>query len=75
MFVKSISIVHHGYAVTARVTSSYIAFCSVYRLGHRVTWAILPWSVALLAWVGPYSRIMSMKVSVDSVERPLLPSQ
>ena len=49
--------------MTAQVTESHIAFCSLYKLGHRVTWAVLPWSVALLAWLGPHTRIMHIKVS------------
>lgn len=49
--------------MTVQVTESHIAFCSVYKLGHRVTWAVLPWSVALLAWLGPHARIMHIKVS------------
>ena len=46
-----------------QVTESHIAFCSMYKLGHRVTWAVLPWSVALLAWLGPHARIIHIKVS------------
>ena len=52
--------------MTAQVTESHIAFCSMYKLGHRVTWAVLPWSVALLAWLGPHARIMHIKVSKET---------
>ena len=38
----------------------------MYKLGHRVTWAVLPWSVALLAWLGPHARIMHIKVSKET---------
>ena len=55
--------------MTVQVTESHIAFCSVYKLGHRVTWAILPWSVALLAWLGPHARIMHIKVSGSDMVR------
>ena len=64
MLVKSISIVHHGYAVSARVTQSHLAFCSLYTLGHRTTWALLPWSTAALSWLGPAQRILNIKVGL-----------
>ena len=35
VFVKSISIVHNGYAVASRDTKSNIAFCTIFTLGHR----------------------------------------
>ena len=62
VLVKSISIVHHGYAVAARVTKSNIAFCMLYTLGHRTTWAVLPWSITLLAWLGTHQRIQHIRV-------------
>ena len=64
VLVKSISIVHHGYAVSAGVTQSHIAFCSLYTLGHRTTWALLPWSTAALAWLSPAHRICHIKVGL-----------
>ena len=64
VLVKSISIVHHGYAVSARVTQSHLAFCSLYTLGHRTTWALLPWSTAALSWLGPAQRILNIKVGL-----------
>ena len=63
VLVKSISIVHHGYTVTARVTQSNIAFCMAYTMGHRTTWAVLPWSITLLSWLGISHRIRHVKVS------------
>ena len=65
VLVKSISIVHHGYAVAARVTKSNIAFCMLYTLGHRTTWAVLPWSITLLAWLGTYQRIQNIRVGTN----------
>ena len=62
VLVKSISIVHHGYAVAARVTQSNIAFCMLYTMGHRATWAVLPWSITLLAWLGTQHRILHIRV-------------
>ena len=62
VLVKSVSIVHHGYAVAARVTQSNIAFCMVYTMGYRTTWAVLPWSLTLLSWVGTQHRIRHIKV-------------
>ena len=35
VFVKSISIVHHGFAVATGGTHSTIAFCTIYTFGHR----------------------------------------
>ena len=35
VFVKSISIVHHGFAVATGGTRSTIAFCTMYTFGHR----------------------------------------
>ena len=63
VLVKSISIVHHGYAVAARGTQSNIAFCMVYTMGHRTTWAVLPWSIVLLSWLSTHHRIQHIKVS------------
>ena len=63
VLVKSISIVHHGYSVIARVTQSNIAFCMVYTLGHRATWATLPWSISLLSWLRILHRLQNLKVS------------
>ena len=69
VLVKSISIVHHGYAVAARVTQSNIAFCMVYTMGHRTTWAVLPWSITLLSWLGISHRIRHVKVSSKSGDK------
>ena len=65
VLVKSISIVHHGYAVAARVTKSNIAFCMLYTLGHRTTWAVLPWSITLLSWLGTHQRIQNIRVRTN----------
>ena len=69
VLVKSISIVHHGYAVAARVTQSNIAFCMAYTMGHRTTWAVLPWSITLLSWLGISHRIRHVKVSSKSGDK------
>ena len=68
VLVKSISIVHHGYAVAARVTRSNIAFCMVYTMGHRTTLAVLPWSIVLLCWLGTQHRILHIKVGHGRVD-------
>ena len=49
-----------------QVESSSIAFCSLYKLGHRLTWGAASWSAALLAWMGPAARIMHIKVNIFS---------
>ena len=62
VLVKSFSIVHQGHAVAARVLQSNIAFCTAYIFSYRATWATLPWSTALLAWIKPYIRIKHIQV-------------
>ena len=52
--MKSISIVHTGYAVAASTTRSSVAFCSVLVVSHRATWAVLPWTLVTLAWLLVY---------------------
>ena len=54
--VKSISIVHTGYAVAASTTLSSVAFCSVLVVSHRATWAVLPWTLVTLAWLLVYTQ-------------------
>ena len=53
-----------------QVESSSIAFCSLYKLGHRLTWGAASWSAALLAWMGPAARIMHIKVNIFSYSAP-----
>ena len=58
------TIVHHAYAVMVNTThSDPVAFCLLHKFSSRLTWAVLPWSVALLAWLGPHARIMHIKVN------------
>ena len=54
--MKSISIVHTGYAVAASTTLSSVAFCSVLVVSHRATWAVLPWTLVTLAWLLVYTQ-------------------
>ena len=62
VMVKSISVVHHGYAVAARVSQSNIAFCMVYTMGHRTCMGVLPWSIFLLSWLSVQQRLRHVKV-------------
>ena len=51
VLVKSITIVHHAYAVTANVTQTDVAFCLLYKFSSRLAWAVLPWTVVVLTWL------------------------
>ena len=62
VMVKSISIVHHAYAVAANSTQSNIAFCILYSFGYRLTWSILPWSVVALCWLTVLPRFRRLQV-------------
>ena len=64
VMVKSISIVHNGYAVAAHVLQSDIAFCLLYTFSYRLTWAVLPWSIVLCCWLSLIPRIKRLQVSV-----------
>ena len=58
VFVKSISIVHHGYAVAAHtITTEGVAFCPLYSLSSRLTWPVLPWTITCLAWITIIRRV------------------
>ena len=60
--IKSISIVHNAYAVAANTTQSDMAFCILYSFGWRLTWAVLPWSMAALAWLSLLPRVRRLQV-------------
>ena len=51
VLVKSISIVHNGYAVAANTTQSNIAFCNIMIVSYRATWAVLPWTIFTFSWM------------------------
>jgi len=58
--------VHNGYAVASRDTKSNIAFCTIFTLGHRTTWGVLPWSIVLLCWLALAHRILHIKATLDA---------
>ena len=62
VLVKSISIVHNGYAVAANTTQSNIAFCNIMIVSYRATWAVLPWTIFTFSWL-----IFASFVKVDQV--------
>ena len=62
VMVKSISIVHHAYAVAANTSQSNIAFCVLYSFGFRLTWAVLPWSITVLSWLSILPRLRRLEV-------------
>ena len=64
VMVKSISIVHNGYAVAAHVLESEIAFCLLYTFSFRLTWAILPWSIVLGCWLSLMPGARKLKASM-----------
>ena len=49
--MKSISIVHTGYAVAVNRTRTDLAFCSAMMMTYRATWSVLPWTVFVLPWI------------------------
>ncbi|QQP42173.1 Uncharacterized protein FKW44_016754 [Caligus rogercresseyi] len=51
VFVKSIAIIYNGYAVTSEKWSVELAFCMVYTLSSRATWAVLPYTILVLSWL------------------------
>ena len=63
VLVKSFSIVHNAYAVTANSTQSDLSMCSITRLGQHLTATVLPWSVVVLSWLTVLPRIKRLQVS------------
>ena len=63
VLVKSISIIHNGYAVAANTTQSNIAFCNIMLVTYRATWAVLPLTVFILSWMVFFTYIKVDKVS------------
>ena len=66
--VKSISIVHTGYMVTADTTSSNVAFCNLMFVSHRATWAVLPWTVFIMSWMVFYRQMVDMDTTMETME-------
>ena len=62
VLVKSISVVHNGYAVASNTVQSNIAFCLLYCFTSRLTWAILPFTIVALSWLSLGNRINILKV-------------
>ena len=62
VLVKSFSIVHNAYAVTANSTQSDLTMCSITRLGQHLTATVLPWTVVVLAWLTILPRIKRLQV-------------
>ena len=60
--VKSISIVHHGYAVAANVLESEVAFCLLYTVTYRLTMGIMPWSIVTCCWLSVVPRVKLIQV-------------
>ena len=62
VLVKSISIMHNGYAVAAQVLETDVAFCLMYTFRYRLTWAVLPWSLVLCCWLSILPRVGRLQV-------------
>ena len=62
VLVKSISVVHHGYAVAANVLESEVAFCLLYTVINRITMGVLPWSLVTCCWLSVVPRARTMQV-------------
>jgi len=51
-----ISVIYHGYAVATLRWKVELAFCAVYTLTTRVTWAVFPYTIVVLCWHGLATR-------------------
>jgi len=56
VFVKSIAVIYNGYAVAATLWEVELAFCTVHTVAFRATWAVFPYSIVALCWLGLASR-------------------
>ena len=65
--MKSISIVHTGYMVTADTTSSNVAFCNLMFVSHRATWAVLPWTVFIMSWMVFYRQMVNTNTTDTTI--------
>ena len=65
VLVKSITIIHNGYAVAANTTKHNIAFCNSIIMSYRATWAVLPWTVFLFSWMVFFTYIKVDKVRLS----------
>jgi len=52
-----ISVIYHGYAVATSRWKVELAFCAVYTLTTRATWAVFPYTIVVLCWHGLASRV------------------
>ena len=77
VLVKSITIVHHAYAVTANVTQTDVAFCLLYKFSSRLAWAVLPWTVVVLTWLTltpTIKRLFVFKMKKSETQEAMLKS-
>ncbi len=56
VFVKSIAVVYNGYAVAMSLWKVELAFCTVHTVTFRATWAVFPYSIVVLCWLGLATR-------------------
>ena len=71
MLVKSISIVHHGYAVSTGLTQSHLAFCSLYRPDiSSILIGLLSITGNFLAWIPTI--LIPLRTSEEKLRKPLL---
>ena len=77
VLVKSITIVHHAYAVTANVTQTDVAFCLLYKFSSRLSWAVLPWTIVVLAWMTltpTFKRLLVFRTKKSETKETMLKS-
>lgn len=48
--------------VASDVRESDLAFCILYSWGWRLTWAVLPWSIAAMSWLSLVPRLKRLQV-------------
>ena len=63
VLVKSVSIVHNGFAVAAHVLRSDVAFCLLNTFSYHLTLAVLPWSLVISCWLSVMPRARRLQVS------------
>lgn len=65
VFVKSIAVIYHGYAVARARWHVELAFCTVHTITSRATWAVFPYTLVVLCWHGLAHRAGNILQSND----------
>ena len=51
VLVKSLEVVYTGLSATTASTSPTLAFCTLFTFSYRLTLAVLPWTLVVMAWL------------------------